>query len=150
MDDGLSISVKIPLDTDGFLRRECPTCEQQFKWFGRKEDDVQVELVDQYFCPLCGEPAGTGKWWTPDQLRYAKAVAAPEVIRLLGDRVDGAFAGMTVEPFRGPDIPSLDSLFEPDDMVMVEPPCHPHELVKIPEGRTGRVHCLVCRSTYAA
>jgi hypothetical protein len=33
MDDEISIPVAMPLDSDGFLRRECPTCQQQFKWF---------------------------------------------------------------------------------------------------------------------
>ena len=32
----------------------------------------------------------------------------------------------------------------PDDMVMVEPPCHPAEPLKVPEDATGSVHCLVC------
>lgn len=155
MDDDFSIPVSIPLDTDGFLRRECPTCVSQFKWFSQNEDDVQAEPVDQYFCPLCGVPADTGNWWTPDQLEHVRAVAAPEVVRLLKNGVGDAFrdiAGMTVEQTRGsgPDVPSPDSLFETDDMVIVESHCHPNEPVKVPEDRTGRVHCLVCGSTYSA
>ncbi len=30
-DDKVSFGMTIPLDSDGFLRRECPTCEREFK-----------------------------------------------------------------------------------------------------------------------
>ncbi len=30
MDEEISVPIEIPLDLDGFLRRECPTCEEQF------------------------------------------------------------------------------------------------------------------------
>lgn len=48
MDDEIKISVSIPLDDDGFLRRECPTCEQEFKWFNHDEGDQNAQLVDHY------------------------------------------------------------------------------------------------------
>jgi hypothetical protein len=39
--------------------------------------------------------------------------------------------------------------FEPEDMVAIEPPCHPQEPVKVPEGSQGPYHCLVCRTAFA-
>ena len=46
--DEISISVHLPLDKDGFLRRECPHCERQFKqWQGRR-DEVQ-ESPETYY-----------------------------------------------------------------------------------------------------
>ena len=27
-----SIEMSLPLDSDGFLRRQCPACEREFKW----------------------------------------------------------------------------------------------------------------------
>ncbi len=31
-DDEVMLEISMPLDSDGFLRRECPTCEREFKW----------------------------------------------------------------------------------------------------------------------
>jgi hypothetical protein len=28
----VQIPMSVPLDSDGFIRRECPTCERELKW----------------------------------------------------------------------------------------------------------------------
>ena len=90
MDDEISIPVSLPLDSDGFLRRECPSCEQQFKCFSHEDGDPDAEAVDQYFCPLCGTAAGVDAWWTPEQLEYAQGAAGPELDRLVQDAMKDA------------------------------------------------------------
>ncbi len=46
-DDEVSFRMTIPLDSDGFLRRECPTCEREFKWQpSEAEDEEDVESAD--------------------------------------------------------------------------------------------------------
>lgn len=42
------------------------------------------------------------------------------------------------------EIPAPDHLHEPDDMVIVEPPCHPNEPLKVSDAAAQRLHCLVC------
>ena len=44
--DEIEIPVTMPLDGDGFLRRECPTCEEEFKWYAHEEGDADAEAVD--------------------------------------------------------------------------------------------------------
>ena len=66
--DEIEIPVTIPLDNDGFLRRECPSCEEEFKWYAHEEGDADAETVDQYFCPLCGVASGVDMWSTPGVL----------------------------------------------------------------------------------
>lgn len=154
MDDEISIPVSVPLDSDGFLRRACPTCEQQFKWFSHADGAPDAEPADQYFCPLCGVPAGVGEWWTPEQLDYAQGAAAPELDRLIQDATKEAFEGIKGMSFKpdgnftlGIEVP--EPLTEPDDMIIVEPPCHPSEPIKVPEHATEHIHCLICGSLFA-
>lgn len=155
MDDEISIPVNLPLDSDKFLRRECPACERQFKWFAHDEGDPDAEPTDQYFCPLCGVPAGTDQWWTPDQLEYVQGAAGPELDRLVQDELGDAFKGLEGISFE-PDpnftlgIDAPDPLVEPDDMVIVEPPCHPNEPLKVPEDAAEHVFCLVCGGRFSA
>lgn len=157
MGDDINISVDLPLDGDGFLRRECPNCEQEFKWFNHEEGEgaTDAENVEQYYCPRCGVAAGLDSWWTPDQLEYMQSAAAPEIERAIGDAFQDAFRGvkgMKVSANRDfrLDIDNPGQLTEPDDMVIVEPPCHPNEPLKVPEEAASRVHCLVCGEPFAA
>ena len=152
MDDDVSISVNLPLDRDGFLRRECPTCEQEFKWLHSNEEGGPVS---QYFCPLCGHSAGLDSWWTPKQLQHMEDASSPAIDQIIRDGVTDAFKGLRGMRFEqnknftmGGVAP--DPLVEPDDMAAVEPPCHPEEPVKVPSHRLGRLFCLVCGSPFAA
>lgn len=155
MDEEISISVSLPVDQDGFLRRECPTCEEQFKWYAHEEGDTDVEIVDQYFCPLCGVPSGVDAWWTPAQLEFAQGAAGPALDERVKDLVADAFKGVKGLDFK-PDrnfsleVPTPEPLFEPDDMIIVEPPCHANEPIKVPDMSTNRVHCLVCGALFSA
>lgn len=158
MNEELSVPVNVPLDSDGFLRRECPTCEEEFKWFVHSEGSTDAEHVDQYFCPRCGVAAGLGKWWTPAQLEYAQGIAAPAMDQLVNDMLDNAFAPLRNSKFIQVkrtgrfsfDTPTPEPMIEPDDMVIVESPCHPNEPVKVPEEYTSKVFCLICGSPFAA
>lgn len=155
MDEEISIPVSLPVDQDGFLRRECPTCEQQFKWYAHQEGDADAEIVDQYFCPLCGAPSGVDAWWTPDQLEFAQGAAGPALDEHVQGLIADAFKGIKGLHFK-PDrnfsleIPAPELLTEPDDMVIVEPPCHSNEPVKVPDTATNRVHCLICGAPFSA
>lgn len=154
-DDEIQIPVSLPLDTDGFLRRECPACEQEFKWFNHAEGDPDTEPVTQYYCPICGEPAPVDHWWTPAQVQYSQASAGPEIERLVQDSVAGMLKGIKRLTFKRNSSFSLgietpEPLTEPDDMVIVEPPCHPNVPLKVPENTMERVYCLVCRTPFAA
>lgn len=155
MSEDFSVSVSIPLDSDGFLRRECPACEEQFKWYSHDEDDPSVIHVEQYFCPLCGQPSGVDSWWTPQQVGYAQAAAAPDIESFVNDAVSDALKGLTnvtVSRRGGLDLEgeTPDPIIEPDDMTIVEPPCHPEEPVKVPESYLPKeIHCLLCGTAFA-
>lgn len=146
--------MSLPLDSDGFLRRECPTCEQEFKWFHHAEGGNDAEFVSQYFCPLCGVAAGLESWWTPAQLEYGLGSIGGALDQAVQDALADAFKGikgMRVERNSSfsLDIPTPDALVEPDDMAIVEPPCHPNEPLKVPEASTECLFCLVCGARFA-
>ncbi len=59
--------------------------------------------------------------------------------------------GKNYKPGRS-NAPVPTPLVEPDDMIIIEPPCHPWEPVKVPEERadSGPLFCLVCGESYSA
>ncbi len=151
----MEIPISLPLDADGFLRRECPSCEQEFKWHHGPTEDAPNDFVypGVYWCPRCGQSAGHDSWWTPDQLAYQQEVVSAAAHDYLGDVLKdavkplrGSFISVEVEQSERPAEP--DPLVEADDMVMISPPCHPWEPVKVPEGVQAPHYCLVCGMAY--
>lgn len=153
-----SLHMSVPLDSDGFLRRECPTCEREFKWLPSSPSDA-VDDADSgedsspYTCPYCGIQAPAGSWATKTQVELAQSIVMREVVgpklsefgRELErmSRQTGGLLKFSARVER--DQPTTDpTLTESDDMRRVEFDCHPAEPLKILEDWRGDVLCLVC------
>jgi len=153
----MSGKVALPLDSDGFLRRECPNCLRQFKWHnGPASAEAEEQLpVDAYFCPFCGQPAVTDQWFTTEQVEYIQGVAMREAMQAADDELASAFKKMSSKNFQIKktghlDIPDQpDPLTEPDDMLIVVSPCHSWEPIKIPDTTAGPLHCINCGDAFA-
>ncbi len=70
-----SFSVMLSLDSDGFLRRECPHCLQEFKWHNGPTEDRPEGEEDPpvYHCPRCGASAAPDQWWTPEPMPLSQS-----------------------------------------------------------------------------
>lgn len=151
------MEVSFPLDSDGFIRRECPHCEREFKWHhGPANEEAERQAPwDTYYCPLCGAPAGPDSWWTRPQLEIIENAQERVINRELGDMFKGLERSMRRNKYVSfkagkvtqPDV--ADPLVEPDDMTTVTSPCHAWEPIKVPEDHHGPLHCLVCGAAFA-
>src|SRR5678815_235007 len=75
------LSIKLPLDSDGFLRRACPSCERELKWKPSDPDEDAVPAPEGgYFCPYCGRQSSADAWWTEAQIESAQTHAYREII----------------------------------------------------------------------
>lgn len=149
-----SYSVQLPLDNDGFLRRQCPHCLQEFKWHhgptaGRPEGETDPPV---YFCPRCGVSAAPDQWWTQDQLAFMEEYIAGPALREATDEIEKAFRGargVTLKRGRLDEPEPPAAFHEPNDMIILAPPCHPWEPVKVPGQATTQVYCLLCGKAFA-
>jgi hypothetical protein len=135
-DDRVSFGMTIPLDSDGFLRRQCPTCEREFKWrptAGEGEEDGEPTGDGGYFCPYCGVQAPADAWLTEAQRALAENIIATEVIGPMVSKLG---------TYRGPE--KLDPLTEVDDMTRIDFPCHPSEPLKVQGDWLKAPRCLIC------
>lgn len=149
MDEEFEFAVSLPLDADGFLRRECPNCEREFKWLPSTDSDLVPE--EGYCCPYCGQRASDDAWLTRGQRRVVEAAVDENVIlpqlRQLQDSLAGlgAASGGLLEVKVEHDKPLRPGrLTEPNDMKRIVFECHPREPVKVLEEWTETVHCLIC------
>jgi hypothetical protein len=149
-----SFSISLPLDDDGFLRRECPQCSQQFKWHNGPTAERPPGEVDPpvYFCPLCGDSATPDQWWTQEQIAFIQEAGMGQAYREISDILESTFRGtrgMTYKRGSSDEPEPPSTLQEPNDMIIVAPPCHPWEPIKVPKESIGQVHCLICGAPFA-
>lgn len=126
----IELSISLPLDSEGFLRRECPNCERELKWRAAGEGKhATPSPPGGYFCPYCAAQAAPGASWTKAQLEAAKAhayrvVLKPEIDRL-ADGARGASVGLGVQVTDPDDPPPLT---EGDDRAVSTSPAIPTSL----------------------
>lgn len=139
--EGFTAEISIPLDEDGFLGRECPSCSAAFKMMGDEYEALPDEL--ELTCPYCGHQEDHNDFMAAGQKERVEAAAQAmaeqwmhrEFSRMLG----GAF-GRSSRP-----APSRDSFLS----VRFEyKPGSPPPLRALPElahGKTRRViQCSSC------
>jgi hypothetical protein len=152
----MEFTISFPLDPDGFLRRACPSCDREFKWFSGRTEGAPDDWIDppEYFCPYCARPAAEG-WYTHAQVAMMEEAVADRAADVVGDaldetarRINRRGKGIKMSTSGRPRSRTSPPLSEPNDMVGVEPPCHPFEPVKVLEGWSEPLHCLVCGSAF--
>jgi hypothetical protein len=153
-DDEVVLSMSLPLDSDGFLRRECPTCERELKWLASGDDeeddeDGGAEVPDGgYFCPYCGIQAPPETWLTQAQVELAENLVATQVVGpMMKDFASGLgrSSGGLISVSATYDEPdAMEPLTEADDMTRVDFTCHPGEPVKVLDDWAGKVLCPMC------
>jgi hypothetical protein len=162
--DEVQLSFSLPLDLEGFLRRECPTCEREFKWLPARPDlkhaggetattAPDTEPAEVYYCPYCAVTAPPDAWFTKAQVASMHNLAHhelidPELEKLEREikklnRSSGGFLEIEARLERDEPLAALP-LDEPDDMRRVDFTCHRDEPVKVLDEWDRPVHCLVC------
>ncbi len=146
------MTISIPLDTDGFVRRQCSSCQQEFKWQHQAPTD-DVPSLQSFFCPYCGQIAATDEAFTEAQIELARATITEAIFGSLPkDRStspSGNGFSITISTTIKNNIPPPVPLVESDDMRRVTLPCHPDEPIKILDEWNEVVHCLVCGKAYS-
>lgn len=151
--------MSVPLDGDGFVRRECPTCERELKWPGRDQEEDQAASPGGYYCPYCAVQAPPSAWFTKAQIEQAQAIVTSEIVPPELDKLRDALGrlGQTSGGLIEVKVTSSSSradppppLSETDDMRRVDFPCHPRSPVKVLDAWTGGVHCRLCGSPATA
>jgi|GEM_PF-372060 len=150
--DEISISLQMPLDEDGFLRRECPHCGRQFKQWQGKRDETQGSL-EAHFCPYCNASAGADTWFTAQQREYIQQQAMAEVVgphlyRLQEQLEQANQSGLLRIEMNAPLLVEPEPLVEFNDMVQLVFPCHVEEPIKVDEQWDQDVACLMCGTRY--
>jgi len=107
----ISFQIGLPLDTEQFLRRECPLCFRQFKIETDETDrqslierelqvyllhegleirDEKTDITDadegELWCPYCGQIAPRDKWWTQEQIAYIHVFAHNIMAQIINEQ----------------------------------------------------------------
>lgn len=89
-DDGNDVfEVSIPLDEDGYLGRQCPSCRQIFRV--QSEDYQALPESTELYCVYCGHRDDHSEFLTEQQRQRLERVALDMGNQLIDDILGGAF-----------------------------------------------------------
>jgi hypothetical protein len=150
----------LPLDVDGFSRRECPRCQAQFmtRWTEgeasvlaaalsrrvRHLNSREAEPGGPRFCPYCACEAPADAFYTPEVRRRLDAAA-----RALEEEVRWRSLRPARDALDGdPDASPLDALLPPlddagEDLPLIPLPCCGAEQ-KVSGAWVGPIRCHLC------
>lgn len=154
----MEMAIPLLLDHDGFLRRECPTCEREFKWLSAEDEaEATPPPGGGYFCPYCGVQAPPEAWHTEAQIALIEAVIQREIVgptlqQFDGDlrRIERQSGGLIMVTSQRDRPEDPETLTESNDMQRVDFDCHPSEPIKLLDDWRREVRCLVCGRTRPA
>ncbi len=152
----MELSVEMPLDGDGYLDRECPSCGGSFRWHHGPIGEVPAGApeVDGYYCLYCGQPAPTDEWLTREQVEVVQRTVAAAAVRIVQDGLDGSLdklnrTGLVRAELHADPVPPAPPLVVDEvPTLTVASPCHPYEPVKLIGIWSEPLHCLVCGAAY--
>jgi hypothetical protein len=150
MMDETVLSISLPLDHDGFLLRQCHTCDREFMWL--PSEDGEPAEPGGYYCPYCAIQSHS--WETDSQNAEIEALAMHEVVEPAIDKMLSEFGrnvrgpGISVEVQTSGKSPAPEQLpsVEISTMRRVDFSCHSSEPVKVTPQWDRPVYCLVCGS----
>jgi len=155
----VNLNIELPVDQEGFLRRECPYCNREFKMLFKSANKVNLSDIEitekladdnkEFYCPYCGQSADQNSFWTKDQIRYVHEIANQKVLQPMLDDFGkdiekisrkNDFIKFKVERKQAKK-PVISP--EPNDMSMLESQCC-SEKIKVEEGWEGFIYCVIC------
>ena len=169
----IEIDIDLPLDEQGFLRRECPLCNRQYKIFKSEEerenlireivnynlaernattDNDSSDNIEYLYCPYCLQKAPKEQWWTQEQLSYIRMYVDNIVVKMINDTMDNIARNVNRlnSPYVRMKKPHKKRLqTEPwippeiNDMTVVELPCCNTKMKIIEEWRDN-IACYIC------
>ena len=71
--DNLEFTLKVPVDSQGFIEYECPHCESIFRLDKNLFSDSGNYI--QLWCPYCGLSSPIEKFYTSDVVEYSRVLA---------------------------------------------------------------------------
>ena len=159
----IELNISLPLDDEGFFRRECPFCRREFaqegidsfmtEAEGKADSDESNQEEPEYFCPYCGQSASKGSWWTQEQLSYINiftqnimaSLINEHLIRPLQRNFGHQRSGPISISFHGHEMGQQEPWISPEvnDMNVFDLLCC-NRKIKVEENTTGRIHCFFC------
>jgi hypothetical protein len=121
--DEYSMSIEIPMDTDGLVGRKCPEESCSPGYFKVKPGTGITDGQEEAFCPYCRNSDSAGKFLTKAQLQYAKDLMFREVHKGISGMLEKSLGlGPSRKKRYGDGFLSMELSFEPGRLPSVRPP----------------------------
>lgn len=155
--------LQLPLDSEGFSRRECPRCRAEFKlrWSAREPavlacamarrvamGSAEITAPPARFCPYCASSAAADRFFTPEIQRHLDTEARhlEEEVRWLRLRLPPEWLSENPGHSHEPLAPAPRGILrreQDDDLCRIDLPCCGVEQ-KVSGAWVGPIRCHLC------
>ncbi|MGL1935324.1 MAG: hypothetical protein OCD01_09895 [Fibrobacterales bacterium] len=84
--DGMEISVPLEVDEKGYIDKQCPSEDCEFKFKVNDEDWTNIFKDEVVWCPLCRHEAPADQWYTTEQVEHIEE----EAFKITQGKIDRA------------------------------------------------------------
>lgn len=142
--------LKISLDSEGFVRRECPKCEREFKIQTLEKDFLRppVKNSDQVTCPYCKHRSNIDQWWTKAQVDYISEMQSFFLLNSIVPKTSLKMKSTSFVKVKVEVIEQKEPVMKPeyDDMKRLSVGCCERD-IKVLDEWSGEVFCPDCSKT---
>lgn len=119
--DRYEMSITVPADADGFRGHECPGPDCAPAYF-KVKPGTGLSGQPEMYCPYCRTVGGSDKFFTQEQIRYAKDEVLAEAKRGVSAMLKDAFTGGGARRRSGGGLFSVEMTYREGPREHVSPP----------------------------
>ena len=144
-----SLKIALPNDSDGYTSFDCPLCNERFKL---SASEIAESEADELFCAVCGLRSSMGSFLTKEFLEAAEIKLRNMAQDALSDglkkrgRSNSRNSGIKWNTDFRPKHEPEKTLFESDDLELIELPCCEKSAKVRPIDASLSIYCSYCGS----
>jgi uncharacterized Zn-finger protein len=142
-----TFEISIPADEDGYVKFQCPYCNQKFKLNASEIEESDV--VDLY-CPVCGLANEVSNFYSDEVMEKAMSIAENEAMNMIFDmfkdfeRSTRSNKNFNVKAGKKPDVPIKEIYENIDELIEVKLNCCDKHIKVSELDRLLGVYCSYC------
>lgn len=142
-----TFQISIPADEDGYVKFQCPYCNQRFKL---SASEIEYSDVVDLYCPICGLVNEVECFYSDEVIEKAISIVENEAMNMIYDMFKGlerktrSNKNFKVKAGKKPNVPIKELYESIDELIIVKVDCCDKHIKVNELDRLVEVYCSYC------